>query len=195
MRFVMALMLTLLLAGGALAGEKLADGPFVYPELDGKATFAGILDTTCPTWDRGYGFDTFDGDCAFELTDSSYDGQYYAVFCIKAMDENPIEIVVDDTLTNLSDTTLYIFCDPFDPDYPMTNVDFFDDDDGEGWYSAILATDNVVLAPDTAYYLVLSTFSPDDTGDFVINTSTNVVECGTVATEDLDWGSLKATYK
>lgn len=196
MRMVIFVALTLLVASVALAGEKQTENNVNMPELQGRGTFTGILDTDSPTWDRGFISDIpFVDDCNFILVDSSADGQYYAVICIQVTDETPIEVVVDPTLTTINDTTLYIYCDPFDAAMPFTNANYYDDDGGEGHYSAILAADNVILTPGVDYYMVLSTFSAHDMGDYVIDTSFNVVECGTVDAEDMGWGSLKANYR
>ena len=196
MKKAMATMLAVaLLAGFAMAAdEKIQDKDYVF-EGTSRIQITGTLDSSSPTWNRAFGSGAPSLDCIFGLSDSGADGQYFDQFCITSTDDNPIEIVVDGNATTISDTTLHIYCDTFDPNAPLDNCVYYDDDGGDGLYSAITAADNVVLPAGTEYWLILSTFSGGDMGDFVMDTSDNVALCGSVANEPTDWSSIKSLFR
>lgn len=194
-QFLSSLLLGLLLVSSALATEKLPDVKDGVMENGSRIAIAGTLDGSSPIFNRPLDPVLPPATaCDFPLVDSASDGQYYAVICITSTNDNPVEIIVDAAGTTLDDTHMELYCDPFDPNAPLTNAVFSDDDDGVGFYSAFLATDNVVLTPSAAYYLVLTTFSAGDIGNFLINTSTNVVFCEGVATESTTWSKIKAMH-
>ncbi len=192
-----AIALALILAASlALATEKVPDASDHALPGGSRIELTGTLDASSPTWNRSFGSATPTPEtCDYPLLDSGNDGQYYDFFCIRATDGEPIEIVVDPDNTGVGDTTLHIFCDPLDPMAPLENAVYYDDDGGEGFLSAIVAEDGVVLLPETDYWLVISTFSPGDTGPFAIGTSDNVALCGGVAVEAADWSSLKGLFR
>ena len=196
MKKVMATMLAVaILAGFAMAAdEKIQDKDYVF-EGTSRIQITGTLDSSSPTWNRAFGSGAPSLDCIFGLTDSGNDGQSFDQICITTTDDNPIEIVVDGNATVIGDTTLHIYCDIFDPNSPLDNCVYYDDDGGEGLYSAITLADNVFLPPGFEFWLVLSTFGAGDFGDFVIDTSDNVTLCGTVATEPTDWSSIKSLFR
>jgi hypothetical protein len=188
------LVLALVMATSVLAVEKKPDVKDAAIESPVLIVIEGTLDANSPTWNRGYNnVDPPDLSCNFPLSDSS-DGQYYDLFCITANDDNPVEIIVDAAATTIGDTHMELYCDPFDPANPLAGAVFSDDDDGEGLYSAFTLEDGLVLSGGD-YWLVLTTFSPGDAGDFVINTSGNVAICGGVATENQSWSTLKSTFR
>ena len=189
-----ALVLALVLATTALAEMKRPDTKDVVFENPSLMVISGTLDSSSPTWNRGFNnVDPPDLGCNFLMNDSS-DGQFYDVFCITGTDDNPVEIIVDANATTVGDTHMELYCDPFDPMNPLDNAVFSDDDDGDGLMSAFTLEDGLVLSGGD-YWLVLTTFSPGDMGDFTINTSDNVAFCGSVATKTQTWSELKALYR
>ncbi len=195
MKFINVLIIALmLLVGTAMADEKIADTQNALPNLNTLSVLSGTLDENSPTYDRIFG-GSVSLECASQVIDSSQNGMYFALFCIEASTSDPIEIIVDPTGTNISDTVMTLYCDPFDPGDASFNVVSYDDDGGDGLLSAFTIADGITLTPGDSYFLVLSTFGTGAMGDFVINTSDNVTECGTVATEAGSWDSLKASYR
>jgi hypothetical protein len=191
---LMTLALALVLSSMALAEQKRPDVKDGAIQNASRIVLSGTLDANSPTWGRGFNnVDPPAPGCDFPLSDSS-DGQFYEVFCIEVTDQNPVEAIVDAAATTIGDTHMELYCDPFDPANPLENAVFSDDDDGDGLFSAFLLEDNLVLSPGEQYWLVLTTFSPGDTGDFAINTSDNVMMCGGVATEGQSWTEIKGLY-
>jgi hypothetical protein len=198
MRLVIAILTIIALTGTlAMAGEKVPDtnnGGFI---TSSRGSIDGSFDENSPTYERPYG-GGLSLACANPMTDSSTSNNFFAMYCISASDSNPIEIAVDAALTELNDTTLTIYCDPFDFMNPLDNAVTYDDDGGDGLLSAFTIADNITLTPGAQYYLVLSNFGsgdPDDLGAFSIMLGDNLIECGTVANEELNWDSLKANYR
>ena len=195
MKFVNVLLIAfMLVAGAAIAVEKEADTQNAVPTLSTLGVLSGTLDENSPTYDRIFG-GSVSLECASEVSESSSDGMYFALFCIEVSTSDPIELIVDPAATNIGDTVMTLYCDPFDIAAPEANVVSYDDDGGDGLLSAFTIDDNITLTPGNSYFVVLSTFSPGNMGDFAINTSDNVTECGTVATESSNWDSLKASYR
>ncbi|HOX26092.1 MAG TPA: hypothetical protein PLL30_08985 [Candidatus Krumholzibacteria bacterium] len=197
MKLVIYLALALALGAGiaAAADEKSIDvNEYTIPE-PGRIQITGALSTASPMWNRGFGTGLYSLACAFPLTDSGADGQYYDVYCVEATDQSPIEIVVNSNGTTIGDTTLFLYCDPFNPATPLANAVFYDDDDGVSLLSAFMLSDNIVLPPGTSYWLVISTFSGGITGSYAIDTSANVVLCGGVGAEATDWSSIKGLFR
>lgn len=198
MKLVNILMIALMLiAGASLAGEKVVDTQNATPTLNTKGLLSGSLTEDSPTYDRIFG-GSVSLDCASEVMDSSQNSMFFALFCIEVSNADPIELIVDPSATNLHDTVMTLYCDPFDSTLPEANVVSFDDDGGDGLLSAFTVNDNITLTVGNTYWVVLSTFGAgddDDMGDFAIMTSDNVTECGTVATESGSWDSLKASYR
>ena len=203
MKKVIVLSLALFLCTGlAMAKDLSLEGsrpqiapPNSSPVLSIQLT--GRLEADSPTWNRAFNNDEGPSqNCDFFLNDSGQDGQYYEVFCITSTDENPVEIVVSSEFSELEDTVLLLYCTEWDVAQPLENAVFYADDGGETeLYSAFWEHNNVVMTPGVEYWLLLSTYYPDDTGNFLINCSDNVIPCGTVDTEDKDWSSLKALYR
>jgi len=189
-------LLLILVAGLAMAADdKIIDTQDHVMDSPGRIQITGTLDENSPTWDRGYGFDDPSLDCMFELTPAYFTGQFYDMICITTTDNEPIEIVVDPDATTLHDTTLHIFCEAFDPAQPLVNCLYFDDDGGDGLYSAIILD---FLPPGHDFWLILSNYGsgdPDDIGDYVINTSDNVELCGGVAVEGKTWSAVKGLFE
>ena len=163
----------LLLAGVAVAqGEKAGlsnlelglGGPLadMSPgDLDGSATF-----------DRRF-LVTYDGTCAAPSSDSSNNGVAYQVFPFYSPGGQNADIEV--VLGTLADSVLFIYCDPFDPSTPASNIVAWDDDDGVGFGSAITPADGVVLDPGVQYFAVVSGFNNAQLGTFDINLGGDLV--------------------
>jgi hypothetical protein len=189
----LALVLPVLLMTSAFASEKLIDTSDVQSAA--QVSITGTLGGGSPTWNRTYNnIDPPDPTCNRPSSDSFSDGMYYGRHCIQVSSTDPIEIVVSAAGTTISDTVMYLFCVPFDPSNPADRQVFSDDDDGDGLLSAFTLADNVVLTPGI-YDLVISTFSAGATGDYVIDTSLNVTECGPVPVDDATFGTIKAQYR
>ena len=107
----------------------------------------------------------------------------------------PVEIIVDPTLTTISDTVLTLYCDPFDPMAPALNVVAYDDDDGMGTLSALTASDDIRLVPGREYWVVVSTYGAGMYGSFTVQLSDNAAPCGGVAVDGATWGDLKGMYR
>ena len=195
MKHAIAIALIVLLAGTAIAETKQIDTVNATMENPSRLAISGTLDASSPTWTRGYNnTGTPDLNCAYPLTISNSD-LYFDMICITSTDDQPIEIIVDAASTTLSDTHMELYCSNFDSEDPLSNCVFSDDDGGEGYFSAFTLEDNLVLPAGTEYWLVLTTFSPGDAGDYLINTSDNVALCGSVATESANWDMIKGIYR
>ena len=66
------------------------------------------------------------------------------------------------------DTTMTLYCDPFDVSDPTANIVAYDDDDGEGALSAFLPLESITLNLLTRYWIVVSTFDNGVAGDFTL---------------------------
>jgi hypothetical protein len=194
MKLVMTLSLVLIAAMAFAADEKIIDGDYRI-ENPSRAEITGELDGNSPTWNRSFGGGVYSPECAFALTLSGNTGQYYDAICIEVTDQNPIEVEVTTDGTTIGDTTLHLFCDPFDASDSTLNAVFYDDDGGAGLLSAFTLDDNIVLAPGATYWLVLSTFSQGAMGTYRIVTSENVTVCGTVSTDATDWSTIKSLFR
>ena len=76
--------------------------------------------------------------------------------------------------TTIGDTTISLYCNPFDQTDATANLVAYDDD-SNGLLSAFIATDGITLTPGNVYWFVLATFGNGATGDYTIEFSTNVV--------------------
>ncbi|MCP4291212.1 MAG: hypothetical protein GY780_05195 [bacterium] len=195
MKFVNLILVPLMLvAGVAFANEKGIDNQNAVSNAANRGVISGTLDENSPTYDR-----VFTGmlslDCFSNVEDSSNDGTYFEIICFEVSDSEPIEMIANPALTTIGDTFFTIYCNPFDLGSPELNVVYTDDDDGEGLLSAFTVNDGLTLTVGNIYFLVVSTYGAGEVGDFSINTSTNIVECGTVATDFGNWDNLKANYR
>lgn len=195
MRIVIALLLcVVLMTTVAFAGEKTTDTDNASPVTTVRDTWTGSLTSTSPVWDRIFG-GAVSLECASNVSDSSQDGEYFELFCVEVTDSSPIEIIMDPALTDITDTIIMLYCEPFDAANPAANVVSVDDDGGEGLLSAFTVADNITLTPGNTYWLVVSTFYSATEGNFGLQTSDNVVDCGSVALEQTTFGALKANYR
>ncbi len=149
--------------------ELMASGPAHDYTLDGPRvdTYSGTISTSSPIWNRIYNCNV-SPSCAAVCSDSGVDGQYYHVIPIAVTAAENLECEVTAFQGTAGDSTIQVYCDPFDPLQPLTNVVAYDDDDGPGALSIFTAADGVLLQPGQTYYLVFSPFYPDEVGDFTI---------------------------
>ena len=121
---------------------------------------------------------------------------HYGQHCIKVLDSQPIEAIVNDLDTTIGDTTMTLYCDPWRPADPHLKqlVSYDDDGDGSTFLSAFFAADNITLTPGLTYWLVLTTFNSGETGTYRIDLSPNIELCATPV-EPTTWGQIKATYR
>jgi hypothetical protein len=184
-----------LIVSAAFAETKRPDTKDAVMQEGSRIVLTGELTANSPTWTRAFNNVTPPApNCDFPLTLSAA-GVYYDAICITVTDQNPGEIIVDAAGTTIGDTHMELYCDPFDPNSPLENAVFSDDDDGDGLMSAFTASDNLVLTPGNQYWLVLTTFSAGATGTYTINTSDNVAICGGVANETQSWSQIKGLYR
>ena len=201
MRFRTLLVLSLLLltVGTAIAREKTPNISNTSAELLASASFNppffGLLSDQSGTYDRIYNQGSVSTQCDAEALDSANDGMYFDLICLHVDDSNPIELIVDAEGTDIIDTVLTLYCSPFDPMHPEQNVVAFDDDSGVNTLSALTLSDNIVLTEGQEYWLVVSTYGAGMTGNFSIQRSSNVFDCGVVSDEDTSWGSVKGLYR
>lgn len=142
------------------------DEEFSIPDGAEAFTYNETLDATSSVWDRVFG-GSVDLTCNSAVVDSGSDGQYYDVIPIEVTAAENLEVEVV-SFTG-GDTTITLYCDPFDPMNPLANAVAYDDDDGIGTLSAFTAADGITLQPGNTYFFVLSTFSGGVTGDFQID--------------------------
>ncbi len=198
MRITTSLLCILLIftASTALSQEKSADVLDVRADKSSNGSLvAGSLTTISGTYDRIYTMGQVDANCGAETSDSANDGMYYDVYCLQVDDTKPIELVLDASGTDITDTVLTLYCNPFDPMNPDQNVIAFDDDSGVAVLSAITASKQVALEMGQEYWLVISTYGAGMTGNYLIQKSSNVYDCGVVATESTTWGAVKGMYR
>lgn len=190
----MVILASLALALPALAGEKALDAFDIKPRLTSFQVLAGTLDASSPTYDRIHGT-AVNAACGAPALDSLNDGMAFDIFCIEVIDGAPVEIVIDPSQTNVADTVLTLYCDPFDPLAPSLNMVAFDDDDGVGTLSALSAADDIRLVPGREYWVVVSTYGAGMYGSFTVQLSDNAFPCGGVAVEGATWGDVKGLYR
>ena len=194
MRIVISVCLLVVLTAPALAKENGPDTVNAEPDKSYSVSFAGVLDAGSGVYDRIYTAEMVP-ECGAPASDSVNDGMAFDMVCIEVSDQQPIAVIVDPATTNIADTVLTIYCDPFDPLHPEENVVAFDDDDGVSTLSAITEDDGLSLAPGQEYWLVISTYGAGMYGDFAIQTSDNVVGCGGLPLENSNWGTVKSLFR
>jgi hypothetical protein len=126
---------------------------------------SGVLDGSSPTWDRRVPDDGFRNlGCGLITNDSSNDGMGYAVFEIQVSEPEDLAVSVVAGGTTISDTILYLYCDPFDPLQPANNLIATADDilPGQDLLSAFTPARDIMLTPGQSYFLVLTGFTAED---------------------------------
>lgn len=161
-----ALVVAIAFSGFADLSEKTADlQDYSLPAGDRSDTTAGNIDGT-NTYDRVYSV-TYDGTCAATSSDSSQDGTSYEVFPFYSPTGENLDAAT--TLGTLNDTVMFVYCDPFDPANPSANLMAWDDDDGDGYASAITPADGFFITANTTYYMVISGWGPSDLGTYTLD--------------------------
>jgi len=160
--------------------ESIGDGPgdFIFSHplyLVDEASITGSLTTSSPTYNRPEaefeGGTDVDSGCAATNAASTVDGTdvFFDAIPVISPTGGLFEAEVIGAGTTVPDTTLALFCDPFDPAQPTLNQVATDDDGGVGTLSAFTAGDGIVLDANTQYWLVVGTFSNGQTGDYQID--------------------------
>ena len=156
--------------GGSYQGDDTNCGGLIVEEDrardDCNEHVLGDLNAGSPVWNKVYGAYTPDPNCNALMYDGYSDGQYYnAIPIMTSVAENLVAEVLD-VGTDLSDTIMTLYCNPFDPANPLDNAIAYDDDGGDGMLSAFFDSDGIYLQPATVYWLVISTYSPGYTGAY-----------------------------
>ena len=141
-------------------------------------SFTVTGDTTGgPTYDRIFGGGT-DNTCNLSVTFSGTGvGVNYAIVEFFSPTGGLWDgVEVNAGGTTIGDTTMTLYCDPFDPANADQNVVVYDDDGGSGLLSAITAADGVMLQANTSYFIVLGTFGPGDVGAYQLDFAGDVQE-------------------
>ncbi len=166
--FILVALVTVvpLVASADAGGEKAPDTTeFTLGSGSRSDTTTGNLDGS-QVFDRRWDV-TYDGTCNATSNDSSQDGVSYQAFAIHSTaTEN---LVAEVTSGALSDSVLFLYCDPFDPANPDQNLVAWDDDDGTGFLSAFTDADGYQIQANTTYYLVVTGWGPSDQGTFTLN--------------------------
>ncbi len=195
MKKAIAVTMMLAFAGAAFASDPPKEADLVDYTWDSPVlmTITGELTDATPTFHRWRpgSFSDISLSCELLMTYEYSTDPHYDVYCFNVSDSAPVEFVVD---VASFDTVIYIYCDPFDPLQSTVNGVFADDDDGAGLNSAIMASDGVTLTPGNDYWFLICSYS-STIGTYSVQTSSNVSLCGTSATEDSHWGSIKNLFR
>ena len=191
---VIAIMACSALAFGATDLPKDIDTVDYVLEAPSRLVIEGELTVDSPIFHRWRpaSYEDLGLNCDLEMTSDYSNEPYFELFCFNVSDSEPVEFLVDPADF---DTVIYIYCDPFNPDDATLNGVFMDDDDGPGLLSAITVDDGVTLAPGADYWLLVCSYGANATGTFTVTTSDNVVLCGTVATDEVEFGMIKSLYR
>jgi hypothetical protein len=129
---------------------------------------SGELTAASPRWDPIDALDpSVDLTCHRAVETGAATDAAYEAFEIRASAPALLQAeVVGTDDTTLTDTILALYCDPFDPLDPTAGLVAVDDDDGPLQLSRFRAGDGIALAPETTYWLVLSTYQADSYGRY-----------------------------
>jgi len=183
-----AVVLALLFAQAPLPAQQPAErsGPVAEkangaPERNVQRLAAEVTDTRVGTFDAGTlvidraRADQRGAGCNAVSADSPMDDVPFVALALQATATANLEAVVNAAQTTLVDTVFFLYCDPFDPFDPLSNLIAADDDDGggpNGQLSAFTASDGIVLQPGQTYWLVMTTFGGfADFGSYQIDVS------------------------
>lgn len=170
--FLVAFVVAIPFSGFADVSEKTIDTQdYSMPAGDRSDTTPGVLDGS-NTYDRAWDV-TYDGTCTATSLDSGNDGSSYEVFAFYTPVAENLDALV--TLGTLSDSVMFVYCDPFDPANPDVNLVAWDDDDGDGLASAIIPADGVAIDADTTYFLVIAGYGATALGTYTLDLGGNAV--------------------
>jgi len=164
---ILGCLLTLPLAAQTAADEK-AD----QPARDAAALadlFANRADSVAgslvgrPIYDRIFST-SVDPNCNAPSTNSILPiGVPYLAFEIFSATGENLVAAINPAGTDISDTVLSLYCDPFNPANPMANLVAYNDDFGS-LLSGFDGTEGAFMQAGVSYFLVVSLFSPGDIG-------------------------------
>ncbi|MEN1728477.1 MAG: hypothetical protein AAGJ52_08545 [Pseudomonadota bacterium] len=144
------------------AGQSPGDAAALQSALQGGASTSGSL-VGGPTYDRIFTGDVNNGCAATSTFSGAGVGVEYALIPIYSPTGGGLVASLDNPGTDIGDTVLSLYCDPFDDSDASVNLVAYNDD-FTGLISAFDGSEGIVLAPDTQYFLVVSLFSPADIG-------------------------------
>lgn len=147
----------------------LAAGGLSAPTAWAVDSVSGVLDGSSPTWNRRAPDDGFRNlGCGLFTNDAQDNGMGYAVFEIQVSQPEDLAVSVVASGTTIPDTVLYLYCGPFDPLQPASNLIATADDivPGEDLLSAFTPERDITLTPGQSYFLVLTGFTAEDVGTF-----------------------------
>jgi len=151
--------------------------------------------TGAPTYDRIF-TGNVDPNCNAASTLSGLGvGVPYAVIAIYTPVGENLIATVNPIGTDIADTTLTLYCEPFDSNDARQNVIAYDDDDGDGLLSAFDGSEGAFLAPGNLYFLVLSLFAPGTMGggNYKIDLGGDIMIAGTLTVSIAGTGSGRVT--
>lgn len=155
-----------------------------------EQTFTGRLEPTSPTWNRASTLAT-SLNCNAIAEDAVENGQYFQAIPVSSESGGRLIFEIQSASGSITDTTLSLYCDPFNPEDPMQNLIAYDDDAGPGSLSAFTYSDNLSLVPGDLYWLVVSTFSSGAIGTFeaCLSNGYRIDACSQAITGNLDEAS------
>ena len=126
---------------------------------DCKDRVAGLLTADSPTWLRPYASEgAVNLNCSLDATLYPATTWAYANYPVHGGSGDALTVTVDAGGTTLQNTTLYLYCETFDPANATESLVAYSDDIDEGTLSAFPLERNITLDPNKTYWLVLSTF-------------------------------------
>ena len=139
----------------------------------GDQIIEGIINDHSPVWDRIKNSDsTISTSCNAVVYDSYNDEVRYKKFLISSSSAEELSVTIIYASENY-DPLLALYCEPFDPDNPENNLIAIDDDSAGYPYPRL---NNIPLASDTNYFLVISSYSNyQPWGYFRINLQGNFI--------------------
>jgi hypothetical protein len=129
-------------------------------------TVLGRLDGSSPKWNRITSDSSVNLNCEKIPQDSSLDDQPYNAIPIRSATGGLFTAIINKQGAGIGDTVMALYCDPFEADNPTANLIAYDDDGGDGELSGFFAYDNITLAANTRYWLVVTTFNSAQTGAY-----------------------------
>ncbi len=126
--------------------------------LQGSLSMTGSLNGG-PTYARIFTNDVQNDCTATSRLSGSGTGVQYAVIEINSPTGATLVASLANPGTDLGDSTLSLYCDPFDDTDATLNLVGYNDD-AVGLLSTFDGSEGIVLAPGDSYFLVVSLFSP-----------------------------------
>lgn len=127
------------------------------------ASTSGNL-TGGPTYDRIFTGDVQNDCTATSTVSGAGTGVEYALVPVYSPTGATLVASLDNPGTDIGDTVLSLYCDPFNDADATQNLVAYDDDGGSGLLSAFDGSEGILLAPGEQYFLVVSLFSPGSIG-------------------------------